>query len=280
MSKSDSGSEQGSSFNQDVWGPQGDALNRLYGVANGLFGQTQGSMNNMQGGAVDWMNQIQNGSYQPWQQQLQGGAYADMGLQNQLMDSLNQSMNNPSAMSEVNAMIMGGDGNNYADAMKQQFTNDATAAQNNMLQNLDARAAASGMSGGSRHGTATAQGMEDINDQLQSVMAQTGYNTFDKDLDRKLGIAQQADQANLSRQEMMSGMIGQQQNAMNSGLQYGQNMQNLGMGQYAPIMMPWEAMGNYSNIIGGPTILGSGSSNASSDANGFGLSGGVGGGKG
>ena len=187
-----------------------------------------------------------------------------MGLQNQLMGSLNQSMNQPSAMSQINAMTMGGEGNNYADAMKDQYIQDANRAQENMLANTDARAAASGMSGGSRHGMMQGLGMEGINDSLQSNLAKTGYDTFDADLQRKLDIAQQADQGNLARQQMMSGMIGQQNQAQQGAIQGGQNMQNINMGQYAPQMMPWDAMGQYGNVIGRPTILGSGSQSGSS----------------
>jgi hypothetical protein len=150
------------------------------------------------------------------------------------MGSLNQSMNNPSAMSEINAMTMGGEGNNYADAMKESYISDANRAQEQMLGNTDARAAASGMSGGSRHGMMQGLGMEGINDQLQKNLAQTGYDTFDKDLNRKLEIAGQADANTFGRQQMMSGMLGQQQNTMNQGIQGGQNMQNLNMGQFAP----------------------------------------------
>lgn len=279
LGKSESESESQSGFNQDVWGPQGDALQSLYGDLGNLFNQTNTDMQAQIPGSVDYMNQIRDQSNPYWQDQMQGGAYADMGLQDQLMSSLNQSMNQPSAMTEINAMIMGGEGNNYADAMRDQFTQDATNAQNNMLMNLDARAAASGMSGGSRHGTATAQGMEDINRNLQSNLAQTGFGTFDKDLDRKLAIAGQADQANLARQNMLSGMIGQQNAAQQSGLNYGTQMQDLNMGSFAPYMMPWQTAGAYSGAIGSPTVLGSGDMTGSSDAKGFSASGGIGGGK-
>jgi len=133
------------------------------------------------------------------------------------------------------------------------------------------------MSGGSRHGIATGLGMESINDQLQKNLAQTGYSTFDQDLNRKLAIAQQADQGNLARQQMMSQMIGQQNQAQQSAIEGGQNVQNINMGQYAPQMMPWDAMAEYSNVIGRPTILGSGSQSGSSRSGS--ISGGVGGGK-
>jgi hypothetical protein len=164
--------------------------------------------------------------------------------------------------------MMGGQGNTYADAMKAGYAADANRATANMLSNLDARAAASGMSGGSRHGTATSQGMYDINSNLQKSLADVGYNTFDKDLQNKLNIAQQADQGTLARQQLMSNMLGQQQGVSTGALGMGQNMQNLGMGAFAPGMMPWQNISNYANALGSPTVLSSGSSSGKSNAKG------------
>ena len=104
---SNTGSMSGSNFNQDVWGGQSPALQDLYAQSGKLFGQTNDSMQNLIPGATQNMQNVADQTNPAWQQQMQGGAYADMGLQNQLMSSLNQSMNNPSATSEINAMIMG-----------------------------------------------------------------------------------------------------------------------------------------------------------------------------
>lgn len=269
-------SKNTSGFNQDVWGGQSDALQNLYNQAGNLFSGINQQMQNSIPGASDYMNQIAGGAQQGWQNQMQGGAYQNMDLQNSLMRSLNQAQNSPSAMSEINAMTMGGAGNNYADAMRRQYMQDATDAQNNMLANTDARAAASGMSGGSRHGIVQSQGMADINKNLQGNLARTGYETFDKDLERKLQIAGQADQSNLARQQMMQQMLGAQNQTMQGALANSGNMQNLGMGQFSPMMMPQNAMQNYANIIGGPTVLSSGSSYGKSKGGGASGSGGKG----
>jgi len=265
-SGSKSESSQDAQYQDSVWGGQSPFLKNLYGQAGDLFGNTNQNMQGMIPGAQQNMQDIADQSQPFWQDQMQGGAYQDMGLQNQLMGSLNQSLNNPSAMSEINAMIMGGEGNNYADAMKESYISDANRAQEMMLGNLDARAAGSGMSGGSRHGVSQGLGMEGINDQLQKNLAQTGFDTFDQDLDRKLQIAGMADQGTLQRQQMLSGMIGQQNQAMQGGLNFGQNQQNLNMGQFAPGMIPWDAMSQYANAIGRPTILGSGTQSGDSSS--------------
>ena len=276
-SESESDSQSTNQFRQNVWPVQSNALAGLYNQAGNLFGQTNTGMQGQIPGATDYISGIADQAQPAWQDQMAGGAYRDMGLQGSLMGSLNQSLNNPSAMSEINAMVMGGECNNYAVAMKNQYMQDARRAKNQMLSNMDARAVASGQSGSSRHGVAQAEGMRGINENLQSNLARTGFDTFDKDLDRKLQIAGMADQGTLARQQMMSGMLGSQNQAQQYGLGQSGQMQNLGMGQFAPQMMPWQAMGNYADVIGGPTILGSGegSMSGSSDAKGFSMAGGM-----
>jgi hypothetical protein len=278
MAGSDSNSQ--SQFNQRVWKPQAKALRNLFNEAKNLYSGQIGDINMALPGAIQGQKDVYGQAQGGWQDQLKGGAFKDMGLQNRLAGSLDRSLNSPTATQEINNMIMGGKGNNYADAMKQTYMRDAQNAQAQMLSNLDARVGGGGLPGSSRHGVATALGMRDINQNLQGNLARTGFETFDKDLDRKLGIAQQADQGTLARQQMLSGMIGQQNQAQQQGLNFGQNMQGLNMGQFNPYAVPWQAAGSYSNILGNPVVLGSGSS--SSDAKSKGLSasgyGGVGGG--
>lgn len=278
VGKSKNNSSNQSSFSQTIPQFQQDALKSLYGSAASLYSGFLPQIQGMTPQAIRQLQGVFSSSAPAWQQQMQGGAFKDLNA-NSVYNSINSSINTPSNMQAINSMIMGGSGNNYADAMKNQYIQDANKASENMLSNLDARAAAAGMSGGSRHGIATAQGFNDINRNLQSNLAQTGFNTFDKDLDRKLNIASQADQAILARQQMMSSMLGQKQAAMQGGLNYGQNMQNLGMGSFAPLMMPWQGLQNYAATIGSPTVLSSGRGYGSGSGKGFSTSGGIGGGK-
>lgn len=272
-SKSDSSSSTG--FSQDVWGGQSDALQNMYGQAGDLFGGSKGGMQGQAQGGMDFQSNAMNSMTQPWQNQMQGGAYSGMDLTGMMNRSVLDMQNGTNHEQDINSMIMGGAGNNYADAMKDQYIQDANKASDNMLSNLDARASASGMSGGSRHGTAIAQGMDDINKNLQSNMAQTGFNTFDKDLDRKLDIARQADSNQMNRdfqnQNTISNMMGGSQGAMQGGMNFSPNMMNMGMQQQ---MMPWQQMGAYSNTLGAPTVLSSGQSGSSGSAKGKSGSGG------
>ena len=299
FSKSDSSNQS----NFDNWAQQNispdqqNSLNQLWSGAQQYLTNETGGLRDFAdagnarqaveasaaGGKQRWNTGQSN---QAWNDQLQGGVYGGMDNANQLSQSLQQSMNQPSNMQSINNMIMGGSGNNYADALKGQYVNDANVAQQNMLGNMDARAAASGMSGGSAHGNAIGRGMEDINRNLQRNMAQTGYNTFDKDLDRKLNIASQADNATLQRQGMMQNMIGQQQQGIQGAIQNTGNQQG-----YA--MSPYNTSGQFTDqalqraqgisqgglswlqgLIGGTTVLDSsgatGSSSGSSRGKGMG----------
>ncbi len=268
-SKNQSQNTGGVNYGQDIWGGQQGALGDLYKNAGGLWDMTKGAAGEKIARGSGFESGVMNDQRGAMNDAISGGVYQDMGIGNQLMDSLNQSQNSPSNMQDINSMIMGGQGNNYADAMKSSYISDADRAQKLMLGNLDARASASGMSGGARQGVAQAQGMNDINRNLQQNLASTGYQAFDKDLDRKLNIAQQADQNNFGRQQLMSNMLGSQQQTQNAGMGYGQNLYNQSAGSQ---MMPWQQAGMYSNIIGRPTVLGSGSGYGSGNSSAKGMS--------
>jgi len=266
FSGSKSGSDSDSSFEQNVWEGQAPWLQDMYGSAGGLYDQTNANMQGMIPGAQQDIGQVANQANDYWQNQAQGGVYQNMGLQNSLMNSLNQSMNNPSQTSQMYASMMGGQGNDYLDAMKASMNLDANNAMNAVDARQDARAAASGMSGGSRHGMTTSQGYKDINDALMQGQAKMGYDTYNQDLNNKLNIAQMADTNLLANQQMMQQMLGNQQATQNTGYSNALTQQGLSLGQFAPSMMPWDAMGAYASALGGPTILNSGQESSSSDS--------------
>lgn len=83
--------------------------------------------------------------------------------------------------------------------MMDMYRGQATTAGQDMLSNVDARAAAAGIGGGSAHGNAMGRGFEGINSNLQSQMAQTGYDAYNRDLDRNLGISRDTDLMNQER---------------------------------------------------------------------------------
>lgn len=262
-----------SNMQQQVNAPQNAALTNLYSTAGNVFNQNQQFNNQGQDMALKNAQNVVDTSMPAWQQQLNGGAYQNLGIGDSLMSSLNQSLNNPTATQQIYGSVMGGNGNNYADAMKASYIGDANRAADNMNRTLDARATGSGMSGGSRQGVAQAQGYYDINSNLQHQLAQTGYNTFDKDLQNKLMIAGQADQGTLARQQMMSSMLGQQNAASTDALGMGESMQNLGLGTMAPASAGWGNLQGLASAIGSPTVLSSGQSAGSSKSKGGNMSG-------
>lgn len=273
MGKSESQAQEGAKFDQNVWKPQGNALQNLYGQMGGLFGSTNQQMQGQIPGAIDQQQQIFQGSMAPWQQQMQGGAFAGMDTQGNYQNALQGGGNEQF----INQSIMGGAGNNYVDAMKQQMQSDAFGNLGQGLATLDQRASQAGQPGSSRHGLAQRGMFDDTMDRLSSDQTNLGFQTFDKDLDRKMGIAQRADQFDMGRLNSTGNMLQAQQGAMAGGIQQGQGMQNLGMGQFAPSMAPWGAAGQYASSIGRPTVLGSGQSSGSSDSKGKASSGGIGG---
>jgi hypothetical protein len=228
--------------------------------------------------ASGWMQGIANQMQSPWQQQMQGGAYQGVNAQDVLGAIQGGMAPQQSNTQFINESIMGGAGNDYVDAMKSQMQSDSYENLMKTMSGLDARAAATGMGGGSRHGIAQGQAIQGSQDALADAQTNLGYQTFDRDLDRKLGIAGQADQANLARYQTGTGnlmnMLAGQQGAMGGGLGFGGQMQQAGLGQFSPYMVPWQMAGQWGNTMGGPTVLSSG--NMSGSSSGKSKSGGVG----
>jgi hypothetical protein len=257
-SQSQNSNSGGSQFGQNVsnqpW------LENLYNQAGNLYNSQVGQTSNMTPGAIDFQNQQAQSAAGANQGMQQGGVYGGLGIGNQLMQSLQQSQNNPSNMQQVNSMIMGGNGNTSLDAMRGTLESDAArAGQLNSATNA-AQAAASGMSGGSRQGVADALGRGEINRALTANEANLGYQSFDKDLQRKLDIAGAADTNTFNRQNLMSGMLGQQQNTVNQGIGNTTGIQQLGMGQFNAASQPWQQMQGYQQALGAPNVLNSGNS--------------------
>jgi hypothetical protein len=274
-SQSSGVSNSNSQFQQDIPQFQQDALSKLYDTAQGIFNST----NNATQGQVPQVSSAVNGITQSalpaYQNNLNGGAYGGLNFGQQLSDSLGQTLNNPSNTQQIYSSIMGGNGNTSLDAMKKSLEANAARTQNLNQAGNAGQAAAAGMSGSSRQGVYDALNNQMVNQNLQNTEANLGYDTFNTDLQNKLGIAQQADYNTLQRQQMLSGLLGQQQGTVNNALANGSNMQNLAMGQFAPTMIPWQNMSNYSNVVGAPTVLSKGTSVSSGSSNSKGGGGGI-----
>ena len=255
-------SKSSSDFNEYVWN-QG-AMNDLYGNAEGLWQNRDNTQLYNQGNqAVDYANQIAGGAAGGWNNQLSGGFY-DQDLRNSLMNS----MNGPSQTGQLYESIIGGAGNEYIQPMV-DASNQAHQDQYDRYgaPNMDMAAEAAGQSGSARHGVNQFLGQNETNkNKINAEMALRG-NAYDKDTALKLGIAQAADQGRHQSQQLAFDMMNSQNQNQQGAINYGQNMQNIGAGgmdlQQQLGNIDWDQLMQYANVIGGPTILGSGSSRGS-----------------
>jgi len=175
-----------------------------------------------------------------------------------------------------------------ANQMNDMYRRQANMATQDMLGATDARAAAGGMGGGSAHGNAMGRGMEGINQNLQNQMATTSYDAYNRDLDRQLGIGAQADQYNQQRaigdqnalnqanqlnqstdlaaqqsnqnyaqnqQQLMQGLLGQQNQNQQNALSNTGAMAGLGNLGYQAAMSPFSAYSQLLQGMGPATVL-------------------------
>ena len=275
-SSSSSGStNSNSAFSQDIPQFMQNALKQLYNTTAGQFKNVNNNTNAQIPGVSQYVNQVNSGVMPAYQNDLNGGAYAGQDYGKQLSDSLSSTLNNPSNTQQVYSSIMGGNGNTSLDAMKHSLEQNAGRSLALNQGTNSAQAEAAGMSGSSRQGVYDALNKSLSDQNLQSTEANLGYDTFNQDLNNKLGIAGQADSNTLQRQQMLAGLLGQKQGTINNAIGQGGTIQNLGMGSFAPTMIPWQNLSNYSNVIGAPTVLSKGTSVSSGNSSSKGGGGGI-----
>lgn len=273
--KSKSKSETG----QDVWGPQGGALERLYGNAGDMMDNNnygQGMLNSIAENLAPYMEKIMNSATGGMDDQLGGGSFGDTtDVRNQLMNNM-RGTQGQSKMGDMYSSIVGGEGNTYIDPMVDAMKSGAME-NNAMLHSGTAMDAASvGQGGSSRHAMQNAMTNRATNKDMMDKETMMRGGAYDTDLNMKMDIARMADtNSQLNNDRLFNMMTGSDSNKQ-YGMGYGSQAQNLGMGSMAPWMQNmnqgWNNMTNYSNIIGGPTVLGSGSQSGSSKGAGGGAS--------
>ena len=216
-----SGSSQSVS-SQNVWGEQSPYLQDVYGAGQDAYNNTLGQVNDLTPQVQDQMQQAAQAGMGGFQNQLAGGNIA--GLQGQVGQ------------------------NNYLDAMKGQVADDANLLKQQNLGSLDARAAASGMSGSSGYRDQVNKAFDNIDQNAQGQMAQLGYDSFNQGIQNQMNVANAMDQN------------------MNQGVQNSALMQQNAMNQFNPAMVGQQVAQNYAGTIGGPTTL-SNSSSSSQNSN-------------
>lgn len=271
LSKSDSNSKS----NQDVWGPQGDALGDLYNRASSLM-DSMGIDSSMLQQLAPQLSEMARGAYGSAQgaqdYMLGGGAVGNVDdIRSQLMSSLSNSANSPSNTSSMYQSIVGGAGNTYIDPMVEAMKSGAMDNLERMQSGGDLNAAAAGQGGGSRHAMQNAMMGAEANKDMMAQEANMRGGAYDKDLAMKMNIAGLADQNVAGAQDKMMSLLGMSDSNVGSGFDMSSILNNLGMGMMAPYMQSQQSQMNpmtqYSNIIGGPSILGSSFGNSESKGN-------------
>jgi len=246
--------------NQNIWDPQGQGLETMYGRADQTFQNAQDMANRgnqLVPGAEQGMQGVQNLGMQGMQGQLGGGAWGDTsGVRDQM---LSQMQGGPTNTSMMYQNIVGGPGNTYIDPMVEAMK---TAGMQNrdMMQAGNAMDANSmGQGGSSRHAMENAMTNKQINqDMLQSEMNLRGDN-YARDMDWKMNIAGLADRNQQSNLDRMYNMVNAGNQSQQFGMNYAPTQQGNVMGQFAPSMTasqtPWMGMEHYANVMGDPTVL-------------------------
>ena len=261
------------SFSTNVWGPQGDALQNLYQLAFDQYGKGNDYMSQITGQA-DNISNAANGILDANKVLQSGGAYGDTAeIRQMLLDSMG-GRSNTGIMYES---IVGGPGNTYVDPLIESMRVDS--AQNvATLQGGNAMdAAAMGQSGSSRQAMQDAMFASQANPDLLNKEAELRYETYDKDLAMKMGIAQQADINHQAEQDRLLAMLQGAQSSKENVSNNTSLLQTLLSSGLSPWLQAqqgqWNPINNAANVIGAPTIIGSGSGNSKSK--GFGTSGGL-----
>lgn len=266
-----------SSMNENVWGPQGQALQDMYGRIGGLFDQSQQGLGQMQGQAnalAPFMQQIMQGGMGGYEGLLSGGSIGDTSdIRSELMNRIKGQEG--SNMGRMYQSIVGGQGNEYIDPMVDAMKQSGMENLDRMQAGTGMDATAMGQTGSSRHAMENAMQSRDMNRDMMDREQYMRGGAYDKDLDMKMNIARMADTNEGQAQDRLLTMMGQSDQNVGAGMGFGQGMQNLGMGSMAPSyqsqMMPWNMMGQYSNMMGAPTVLGSASSKGGSKNFGMGF---------
>ena len=257
------------SFSTNVWGPQGDALQNLYQLAFDQYGKGNDYMSQITGQA-DNISNAANGILDANKVLQSGGAYGDTAeVRQMLLDSMG-GRSNTGIMYES---IVGGSGNTYVDPLIESLRADS--AQNvATLQGGNAMdAAAMGQSGSSRQAMQDAMFASQANQDLLNKEAELRYDTYDKDLAMKMGIAQQADYNHQAEQDRLLAMLQGGQSSMEKGTSpvLLTTLLNYGMNPWLQAQQAgWNPINNLSNIIGNAIITGSGSGSSKSKGGGIG----------
>ena len=267
FSDSDSGSN--SSFNEFLSPDQLPYLQDMWSNLGSMFQMFAPFMQQSAGAGTDMMGDTLNTIDPYWNDMLGGGVYEGMDLQSDY-DAAFQNLLNPSTYQrDLYTDIMGGEGNDYVDALGGMMREISDESLGRSLATLDQRAGL--MSGSSGWENAMGDIISDSDRDLNAALYGLGYETFDQDLQNKLDIAGMADtnwlNAATNAMNTAAGSLAAEQGVNTGALDFGGDLWNAGLTQ---MMLPMQLMSMFSNMFN-PITLGEGSSTSSSDSTGFGF---------
>ena len=266
FSKSDSDS----TFGENVYEAQAPYLADMWGQAGNLFNMGMPYFSPMMAGGYGLMTDIPQQMMPFWQNQMGGGVYSGLDTPGMFSEAFDYLGASPQYAQNLYSSIMGGEGNDYVDALGGRMRAESAKTLGENLSMLDRRAGL--MMGGSPWEIATGKVVSESADDLDTRIAQLGYETFDKDLALKLDIARMADQnwltAGKSRLDAASGAMAAEDMAAAGGLNFSGNLYGAGMSQF---QLPFQTSMYWPQMIGQPIILGQGQSSAGSTGFGFGI---------
>lgn len=262
LGKSKNSSSSKNSFENNVWGPQGDALRRLYDMAFQEFDRGSNQY-------IENANNVFDTASGNYQNLIDGGSWGDSG---KIQDKLFSYMGQPSQMGQMYNSIVGGEGNEYIDPLVDRMR-ESSAQNVATLQGQNALDAASmGQSGSSRQAMENAMITSQANRDLMNKEAELRAGAYDKDLAMKMGIAQQADTNRQAEQDRLYDMLAGSQASKESAMANSPIMGALAMGGQ---QAQWNPLNYLVNAIGGPIMESSGSATGGSKGKGFGAGGGL-----
>lgn len=265
---------QSSNFGQDVWGALNQVAPGFFQQASNLWNNNMGAMNNFNqasNAAAGWGGNFANNALDPWNQQAQGGYAGGVndGTQQSLIDSLNRSLDsgNQSKSSMMYEDIIGGAGNTYADPLADKMAQDSQVnMERNIMPSIRGSASDMGQSGSSRHGIAEGLAASDEARNLSGRQTEMRERNYDRDMNWKMNIANQADQQLGASQDRALGLVNSMNQSQQGALNNAGSIQNLGFNALAPMAqamnMPFEQFSSLMGSIGisNPAVLSSGGS--------------------
>jgi hypothetical protein len=266
VSKQNSNS-QGSGWNAGNTGGVNGGINGTYGVNQSGSSSQSGSQSsqNVYGDQAPYLQDVYGQAQNAFQKGMNEVDSLKPGVQNAMGNAL------AGGAAGYGNQLGGGfasglEGeigpNSYVDALKGDMLSDAQKIKQQNLGGLDARAAAAGMSGSSGFHDQASKMMDNVDEQTLQGMNQLGFQAHNQGVQNKMNLANMQDR-------------NQQAGLGNMGA-----MQQAAMAMFNPSMLGQQMAGQYAQTIGGPTVLGSSSSNNMSNSfsngfnSGFGVNGG------